>query len=164
MLDTTSAVNRSTVLEHSYESDIAQLTAFTSVRVGSEPALQASLRRITLALDLDETLIKAFEMRNDSNCDTPESAALANSLLERFIVTFGNGGRYVVFKRPGLDEFLRRVADVFNVVIFSAAAEDYLLQICSVLDPQGAVFKSVYSRSNCSFAAPIGLSAFTRNN
>ena len=158
MLDSnTSAMNMeaSTVVAPASDKHHAQLTRF-----GPGAALQACeepVGRITLALDLDETLIKSFEMHDS---DTPESDILANSLLERFTVTFSNGDRYVVFKRPGLDEFLHRVARVFDVVIFSAAAEDYLLKICSVLDPQGAVFKNVYSRSSCSFAAPVGLSIY----
>lgn len=59
-----------------------------------------------LVLDIDETLIYATEKKLDRE--------------EDFTV-----GPYSVYKRPGVDEFLSKCLDLFEVAVWTSASEDY---------------------------------------
>ena len=74
-------------------------------------------------LDLDETLVH-------STLDGSDSADFS------FQVSFNNRTHSVnVKQRPHLEEFLRRCADLFEVVIFTASQKLYAEQLLNILDP-----------------------------
>ena len=74
-------------------------------------------------LDLDETLVH-------STLDGSNSADFS------FQVSFNNRTHGVnVKQRPYLEEFLRRCADLFEVVIFTASQKLYAEQLLNILDP-----------------------------
>lgn len=86
----------------------------------------------TLVLDLDETLIHFIEMmhhprtitKNNNNEDTFEVEDTANESEV--------GGHFLI--RPGAHEFLRQMSQVYEVVIFTAAMQDYADWVLDQLD------------------------------
>ncbi|KAL5725788.1 hypothetical protein ACHQM5_008892 [Ranunculus cassubicifolius] len=80
-----------------------------------------------LVLDLDETLVHArHEMFGEDQAD------LSFTLVE-------NGPNYYVKVRPGVREFLERVSEIFNVVIFTASEKDYADKVIDFLDPKSTL-------------------------
>ncbi|KAF8024576.1 hypothetical protein BT93_F1678 [Corymbia citriodora subsp. variegata] len=105
-------------------------------------ALQKEIQKrksVTLVLDLDETLVHS----SLEHCDDADFT---------FIVFF-NMKEHTVYvkKRPYLQTFLERVADMFNVVIFTASQSIYAEQLLDILDPhQKLISRRVY-RESCTF-------------
>ncbi|KAF8667068.1 hypothetical protein HU200_053244 [Digitaria exilis] len=94
--------------------------------------------RRTLFLDLDETLIH-------SQTDPPPPQF-------DFIVRPVIGGQAVTFyvaKRPGVEEFLRKAAESFEVVVFTAGLQEYASLVLDRLDPDGEVFAHRLYRGAC---------------
>eukprot|EP00744_Colponema_vietnamica_P004944 GILI01007312.1.p1 GENE.GILI01007312.1~~GILI01007312.1.p1 ORF type:complete len:591 (+),score=119.68 GILI01007312.1:311-2083(+) len=73
----------------------------------------------TLVLDLDETLVHFFEMPNHPN-----------------------GGHFLV--RPGVSTFLEEMSKVYEVVIFTAATQDYADWVLDQIDPKGFISHRLY--------------------
>ena len=83
----------------------------------SSPYLPAVKNRIfTLVLDLDETLVHYFEV--------------------------GGEGNFLV--RPGCTEFLREASEYYEVVIFTAALQDYADWVLNQIDPNGYISYRLY--------------------
>ena len=91
--------------------------------------------RVTLALDLDETLIHS----------SPVPIAGWNFTVP-FISEDGPQLRYVK-TRPGLDQFLTRVTSLFEVIIFTASTENYANSIISKIDPEGQISAKIFRES-----------------
>mmetsp|Transcript_30570 Transcript_30570/g.90694 ORF Transcript_30570/g.90694 Transcript_30570/m.90694 type:complete len:324 (-) Transcript_30570:42-1013(-) len=89
------------------------------------PQVGKDIGRKTLVLDLDETLVHSSFRRVD------EAEIVITVELE------GEHHKVYVRKRPGVDEFLRAVADCFEVVIYTASMSKYANPLMDVLDPQG---------------------------
>ena len=69
----------------------------------------------TLVLDLDETLVhSSFQIIENSHIILPVIYLTQVIIEEQTLYIF-------VLKRPGLDEFLKRVCKMFEVVIFTAS-------------------------------------------
>ncbi|CAM9567770.1 unnamed protein product [Pylaiella littoralis] len=129
----------------------------------------------TLVLDLDETLIHArddprdmgesrfdfmlvFETQqqqhNNSNNNllgplpgkerrrTRQAAATAG-------VSETSYRRMYVRKRPHLKDFLETVSEMFEVVLFTAAPEEYAKAVLRQIDPEGKLVDHVISRETC---------------
>lgn len=80
------------------------------------------MSKINLFLDLDGTLICALAT-DEYDFKKYKEKAITN-------FTFHNmSGYYIIFERPGLQEFLDYVFDHFNVSIWTAASKDYALFI-----------------------------------
>ncbi|KAI9221054.1 HAD-like domain-containing protein, partial [Blastocladiella britannica] len=94
-------------------------------------------RTHTLVLDLDETLL---------HCSTTpmQNASLA------FSVDF-NGTRFDIYGnlRPGVHRFLRKVAQVYEVVIFTASQQVYAERVLQALDPSATLIAHVLHRDHC---------------
>ncbi|XP_024524830.1 CTD nuclear envelope phosphatase 1 homolog [Selaginella moellendorffii] len=86
----------------------------------------------TLVLDLDGTLICARRLKNSSGMG-------ADMVVEG----------YAVYKRPGLDKFLRDMAKLYEIVIFSYNYEPYVNGIADKLDPTGTLISQRLSRESC---------------
>ena len=98
----------------------------------------------TLFLDLDETLVKVVPLE-----------ALPDEILKKgdFSISLVRGEkkeRYVVFKRPGLDLFLGFVAQLFEVVLFTAAERVYADAIVDAIDAHSQIFAQRLYRDSCS--------------
>jgi CTD nuclear envelope phosphatase 1 len=95
-----------------------------------------ALRRKTLVLDLDETLVHS-QFKRTAHCDIRLDVS-----EERFSTVF------YVSKRPYLDVFLRTAAMWYNLVIYTASLQKYADPLISMLDPDGLVTRRLF-RSSC---------------
>ncbi|AQK94392.1 Haloacid dehalogenase-like hydrolase (HAD) superfamily protein [Zea mays] len=103
------------------------------------------LRRLMVVLDLDETLVCAYESsslpstmrthaveaglhRFDMECVLSEKASTYTSIFRGLQDTEGRQriNRVTVFERPGLHEFLQRTSEFADLVLFTAGLEVYV--------------------------------------
>ncbi|PSS04879.1 CTD small phosphatase-like protein [Actinidia chinensis var. chinensis] len=97
-------------------------------------------KSITLVLDLDETLV--------------------HSTLEHFeeadftFPVFFNMEEHTVYvkQRPYLRMFLERVAEMFEIVVFTASQSIYAEQLLDILDPDGKLISRRAYRESCIFS------------
>ncbi|KAG9149142.1 hypothetical protein Leryth_003145 [Lithospermum erythrorhizon] len=96
-------------------------------------------KNITLVLDLDETLVHStLEPWNDADFTFP--------------VHFNMKEHQVyVKKRPHLSTFLERVAEMFEIVIFTASESIYANQLLDMLDPDRKLISRRAYRESCTF-------------
>lgn len=66
---------------------------------------------------------------------------------------FFNMKEHIVYvkKRPYLQTFLERVADMFNVIIFTASQSIYAEQLLDILDPYQKLISCRLYRESCTF-------------
>ncbi|KFV74268.1 Carboxy-terminal domain RNA polymerase II polypeptide A small phosphatase 2, partial [Struthio camelus australis] len=94
--------------------------------------------RICVVIDLDETLVHS-SFKPISNAD--------------FIVPVeieGTTHQVYVLKRPFVDEFLRRMGELFECVLFTASLAKYADPVTDLLDQRG-VFRARLFRESCVF-------------
>ncbi len=92
----------------------------------------------TLILDLDETLIHADFDNNMENHD--------------HIVNFeikGESHSVGIFIRPGLFNFLEKVSENFEILVFTASVQEYANAVLNHLDPENRIFKYRFYRESC---------------
>ncbi|KAG2684838.1 hypothetical protein I3760_10G094900 [Carya illinoinensis] len=95
---------------------------------------------VTLVLDLDETLVHStLEHRDDADFT--------------FTVFFDMKEHTVYVKqRPYLHTFLERVAEMFEVVIFTASQSIYAEQLLDIVDRDGKLISRRVFRESCIFS------------
>ncbi|XP_057494254.1 uncharacterized protein LOC130779590 isoform X3 [Actinidia eriantha] len=94
---------------------------------------------ITLVLDLDETLVHStLEHCDDADFTFP---------------VFFNMKEHTVYvkQRPYLRMFLERVAEMFEIVVFTASQSIYAEQLLDILDPVGNLISRRAYRESCIF-------------
>eukprot|EP01017_Pseudomicrothorax_dubius_P046310 TRINITY_DN8136_c0_g2_i1.p1 TRINITY_DN8136_c0_g2~~TRINITY_DN8136_c0_g2_i1.p1 ORF type:complete len:491 (+),score=78.93 TRINITY_DN8136_c0_g2_i1:38-1510(+) len=90
-----------------------------------------------LFLDLDETLVHTCTLR-----ENPEIV----------LNTFDDSGvpvKIAVKTRPYLMEFLKKVSKVYDIVLFTAAADYYATAIVNYFDPNRQYILDMLTRKNC---------------
>lgn len=87
-----------------------------------------------LILDLDETLIHTTE--------TP-----LEGVREDFVLF----GRYYVYKRPFLSEFLEICKHYFDIAIWSSATSSYVNKLVKKIFPDDISLNFIWSRKKCTF-------------
>jgi len=101
-----------------------------------DPQLPHHRGRKCLVLDLDETLVHStFEPVENPDLILP-------------VRIQGMTYRINVIKRPGAEEFLARVGEQFEVVIFTASLAEYAEPLVRILDTTNAVSSLLY-RQHC---------------
>lgn len=92
---------------------------------------------VTLVLDLDETLVHStLEPCLDADFTFP--------------VYFNNQVHTVhVRRRPYLEEFMERVAQLFEIIVFTASQSVYAEQLLNILDPQRRLIRHRVFRDSC---------------
>lgn len=85
---------------------------------------------ILIILDLDETLVYATEDKLDLDEDFKFE-------------------KYFVYKRPGLDNFLKGINQHFKIGIWSSAGDIYVNEIVKVLKNDDIEFEIIWARSKC---------------
>ncbi|KQK09074.1 uncharacterized protein LOC100822852 [Brachypodium distachyon] len=96
-------------------------------------------KKVTLVLDLDETLVHStMEHCSDADFTFP---------------VFFDMKEHVVYvrKRPHLHIFLQKMAEMFDVVIFTASQSVYADQLLDRLDPEKTLFCKRFFRESCVF-------------
>ncbi|CAL5872477.1 uncharacterized protein PFLUO_LOCUS6741 [Penicillium psychrofluorescens] len=103
-------------------------------------------RRLSLVVDLDQTIIHATvdptvkEWKEDK--DNPNHQALRD-VHEFQLIDDGPGMRgcwYYIKLRPGLEEFLEKVAQLFELHIYTMGTRAYAQQIANIIDPTRKLF------------------------
>jgi carboxy-terminal domain RNA polymerase II polypeptide A small phosphatase len=83
-----------------------------------------------LILDIDETVVYATTAR----LDRPPDFEVAG---------------YFVYRRPGLDEFLKSVSQHFQLAVWSSSGSDYAKQIVEKIFPDLGSLRFVWTRERC---------------
>jgi len=96
------------------------------------PLPQGQKPRKCLVLDLDETLV------HSSFTPVPDADFVISIELENVV------HRVYIRKRPGVDEFLRAVAQKFELVVFTASLSKYADPLLDVLDYDRLVSKRLF--------------------
>ncbi|CAG9323335.1 unnamed protein product [Blepharisma stoltei] len=108
-----------------------------SPRYNLLPMKTRKAKRLTLVLDLDETLVHS-ELSPIENPDTVLKVSFNGEICSV----------YVRF-RPGMFEFLNKVSKKFDLVAFTASHEAYASQLLNVIDPQRKMIRYRFYRSSC---------------
>lgn len=102
------------------------------------PARKPGDNRICLVIDLDETLVHS-SFKPIQNAD--------------FIVSVdidGNQHKVYVLKRPHVDEFLKKMGQLYECVLFTASLAKYADPVADLLDKEN-IFKARLFRESCAF-------------
>ncbi|GKU94259.1 hypothetical protein SLEP1_g7780 [Rubroshorea leprosula] len=132
------------VEEFDPQSYIKNLSELSEVVSGFRPSIlpkeTQKKKPVTLVLDLDETLVHSTL----EQCDDADFT----------FTVFFNMKEHTVYvkKRPYLQTFLKRVADMFEVVIFTASQSIYAEQLLDILDPDGKLISRRVYRESCIFS------------
>jgi len=102
----------------------------------SRQVLPVHLKRKTLILDLDETLVHST-IKPVSNHDMTVD-----------VMIDGVNCTFYVIKRPHVDHFLKKVAEWFDIIIFTASMQQYADPLINQLDTKRVV-KSRLFRESC---------------
>ncbi|KAL4785706.1 hypothetical protein BJX76DRAFT_324065 [Aspergillus varians] len=103
-------------------------------------------RKLSLVVDLDQTIIHAAvdptvgEWMADK--DNPNHAAVSDVRAFQ-LVDDGPGMRgcwYYIKLRPGLEEFLQNVAEMYELHIYTMGTRSYAQAIASIIDPDRKLF------------------------
>ncbi|KAJ1263286.1 hypothetical protein BS78_09G171800 [Paspalum vaginatum] len=112
------------------------------------------LRRLTVVLDLDETLVCAYDSSSlsatlraqaieaglhcfDMECVSPEKDAEGRQRVNRV----------TVFERPGLHEFLQQTSEFADLVLFTAGLEGYAKPLVDRIDDHNRFSHRLYRPS-----------------
>jgi len=92
-----------------------------------------------LVLDLDESLIYAALEHEASGIPVaPDAETWFDGLINR---------RYLLYHRPGLQRFLRKMAEHYRLAIWTTATADYAEWVVGTLEDHK--FEFVWSKDNC---------------
>jgi CTD small phosphatase-like protein 2 len=117
----------------------------------SDKVLEPVVGRLTVVLDMDECLLHSkfhgLGINSPSyrhNEERPESVSDVNS----FWLPLEDGVAQVNM-RPGLTEFLEELAQFCDVVVFTAAMQDYAGPVLDHIDPTGKLISRRLYRNSC---------------
>eukprot|EP00606_Chrysophyceae_sp_TOSAG23-5_P001394 GSChrysophyteH2.ASY1.ANO1.301.1 assembled CDS len=91
-----------------------------------------------LVLDLDETLVHS-SLREEALAHMVIPVSIDNAVHDVYVI-----------KRPGVDEFLRRMGEVFEVFVYTASLSKYADPLLDQLDTHKVISKRLF-RENCVF-------------
>ncbi|XP_054790945.1 uncharacterized protein LOC129296366 [Prosopis cineraria] len=139
------------------ESDLPPSSAVDITAAEYSGVNDRSVRKLTVVLDLDETLVCAYE--TSSLPATLHSQAIEAGLnwFELECISSDKEGdgkpnvNYVtVFERPGLKEFLRQLSVFADLVLFTAGLEGYARPLVDRLDTENWFSLRLYRPSTTS--------------
>ncbi|KAL1242747.1 CTD small phosphatase-like protein [Trichinella spiralis] len=91
----------------------------------------AEIPKLTVVFDLDSTLIYSTKHKL-----LPAQSRLPSLELYTAI-------------RPYCNKVLKKIRKSCNIMIFSLGSEQYVHDVCSLIDPNGEYFDKVFSRNSC---------------
>lgn len=107
--------------------------------------LPPTRKKHTLIIDLDETLIHAnFETEFN-----PSSVSCESVTTSFYDLDIASDVKVNVFKRPGVIQFLEKMSEDFQLVLFTASVKDYADAVISVIDPENKLFDLRLYRESC---------------
>ncbi|KAH7018138.1 uncharacterized protein B0I36DRAFT_202836, partial [Microdochium trichocladiopsis] len=130
--------------------DNVSLTVSSDQAIRAEMALQKRLlkdRKLSLVVDLDQTIIHACieptvgEWQRDPSNPNYEAVKEVRSFqLDDGPRGLASGCWYYIKMRPGLAEFLERVAELFELHVYTMGTRAYALNIAKIVDPTQKLF------------------------
>ncbi|KVI09950.1 CTD nuclear envelope phosphatase 1-like [Cynara cardunculus var. scolymus] len=139
------------------ESSEPTALATASVHIPSVVADYDCLEKLTVVLDLDETLVCAYETSSlpETVRKQATEAGLAWFELECISSDKEIEGKpkvnYVtVFERPGLHEFLAQLSKFADLVLFTAGLEGYAKPLVDIIDAENRFSRRLYRPSTTS--------------
>lgn len=102
------------------------------------PIRKPSDNRICLVIDLDETLVHS-SFKPIENADFIVPVEIDGTLHKVYVL-----------KRPHVDEFLKRMGQIFECVLFTASLAKYADPVADLLDKDN-IFKTRLFRESCAF-------------
>ena len=128
------------------EISISSAYEFISPFSRIESILRLKTNKRCLVLDLDETLI-----HSSFNVPTVRVDFILKLNLSSSEHQLSMTDVIYVSKRPGLDEFLEKVSQHFEVIIFTASLPSYANPIIDQIDPNGKYIHHRLFRHSCIF-------------
>lgn len=117
-------------------------------------AITAAAKPI-LVLDVDECLVHSTDFTKGSDVfyrqtelSRPERVKKQEG-LDSFQVQMQDGTTCTTIKRPGLDRFLKEVANKYDVFTFTAGTKEYAEPLLNKLDPEKRYLKGRLYRCEC---------------
>eukprot|EP00939_MAST-03C_sp_MAST-3C-sp1_P004107 g4107.t1 len=120
----------------------------SAVKATSTTSAGADLKRLTVVLDLDETLIHTIDISDHYSPKVHNQRVLREQSPEAFVIHV-KGETLLVRKRPGVDQFLERACELFDLYLYTAGEKDYATAVVRHLDPKGNIFRNRFFRSSC---------------
>ncbi|CAI2382012.1 unnamed protein product [Moneuplotes crassus] len=112
----------------------------------------------TLVLDLDETLIHSvFKPVDDADIIIKIPDEVTDHEGNKYTLT----NDIYVYKRPGVDMFLKRLSRYFELVIFTASIDKYANPVINALDTQKLCQHRLY-REHCTYMYSVFIKDLTR--
>nr|XP_016506594.1 PREDICTED: CTD small phosphatase-like protein 2 isoform X1 [Nicotiana tabacum] len=118
-------------------------------------------QRLTVVLDLDDTLICAYETSSMPTMMRTQATEAGLKWFELECISSDKeyDGKpkinYVtVFERPGLHEFLKQLSKFANLVLFTAGLEGYARPLVDKIDPENWFSHRLYRPSTISTRGP----------
>lgn len=103
------------------------------------PQTADNLNKNTLVLDLDETLVHSSFTKTKS--DITMNININNEIFNIYVL-----------KRPGVDEFLRKCSELFEIIIFTASLPSYADPLLDSLDPNNLISFRLF-RDSCTLVS-----------
>ncbi|CAA7028924.1 unnamed protein product [Microthlaspi erraticum] len=122
-----------------------------SARRSSDEGQVRSIPRLTVVLDVDETLVSAYE--SSSLTSTIRTQAIEAGLKWFEIDCISSTKVYngepkinhvTVFERPGLHQFLEKLSQFANLIVFTAGLEDYARPLVDRIDTKHVLNDRLY--------------------
>lgn len=103
------------------------------------PQLPEDAGKLTVVLDLDETLVHSVFEHDPLAIEKMETSGLANFWTQ---------------KRPYLDDFLSEASKKYELIVYTAGSEDYAKVVLNFLDPHQSIFRYTLFRQHCFQLSP----------
>lgn len=98
-------------------------------------------KKITVVLDLDQTLIYSIHPKNIVHYENPPKYhVLGGNKL--------NPNGIIVFERPGLHEFLISLSHFSEIILYTAGLQEYALPIVRCIDPDKKYLSQIFFRED----------------
>ena len=101
--------------------------------------------KYTLVLDLDETLIFCRKEKNKNNIKNHNNIYNNNSLINT----------KTLIMRPGLLDFLHKMKQIYELVLFSLGTSDYVNNIVNIIEEKEKYFEYILYRQHATFSDNI---------
>ena len=111
------------------------------------PQKEEDRGKLTVVLDIDETLVHTSRQHQDNKVISP----LNSFVIQVFDQTF------TVYKRPNLDSFLQKASAKYELISFTAGVEAYSKAVLHEIDPEGKYFKLCLFRQHCAKISPSAI-------